>query len=210
MEARRKEMRRALLVTIFVVGGATLCLFMQSGRAGIVGSAHDFSSMGWSGGEICKPCHAPHNAAMPSNEFRAPLWNHAVTNATFTVYSSATTNATIGQPTSGSKLCLSCHDGTVALDSFGGATGSVMISGNKNLGTNLSNDHPISFTYDTALSLADGELYDPATTPGVNTLLRGGKVQCSSCHDAHNTPNQPKLLQKSNAASALCLTCHKK
>jgi hypothetical protein len=30
--------------------------------ADIQGSSHDFSSANWAGGEICKPCHAPHSA----------------------------------------------------------------------------------------------------------------------------------------------------
>ena len=70
----------------------------------------------------------------------------------------------------------------------------------RNLGTDLSNDHPISLTYDTTLAIADGELSDPAVTahiairqPGVrppvpleNTGPGGaGQVQCATCHDPH-------------------------
>lgn len=187
----------------------------QTVQAGtIVGSAHDFSAQGWSGGETCVTCHTPHNAS--TSVSAAPLWNHAVTTATFTVYSSGTLNATVGQPDGTSKLCLSCHDGTVAIDSFGGATGSTMVSGGALVGTSLANDHPVSFTYDAALATSDGGLKDPATaTSGLGStidtdMLSAGKMQCSSCHDVHNGSGLANLLVKSNAGSALCLTCHSK
>jgi predicted CXXCH cytochrome family protein len=45
----------------------------------------------------------------------------------------------------------------------------------------------------------------------INTnLLSSGKMQCSSCHDVHNSAGVLGLLRKSNAGSALCLTCHHK
>ncbi len=179
----------------------------------ITGSAHDFSNDAWnSSSQICLPCHTPHNA----NATYKPLWNHAITASTFTVYSNSSMDATVGQPDGASKLCLSCHDGTVALGSYGGATGTTMITGTALLGTDLSNDHPVSFTYDAALATTDGELYNPTTANSglggtiAADMLESGKVQCSSCHDVHNTANVAKLLVKTNAASALCLTCHNK
>ncbi len=182
----------------------------------IVGSAHDFSGDTWNpSGEVCIVCHTPHNANTTVTD--APLWNHEVTTATFTPYSSATLDAAVGQPDASSKLCLSCHDGTVALDNFGGTTGGTnFIGGNDLLGTDLSNDHPISFTYDPALASADGGLFDPSTQNsglgGVinDDMLIGGKMECASCHDVHNGSGIGFLLVKSNANSALCLTCHNK
>jgi predicted CXXCH cytochrome family protein len=123
----------------------------------------------------------------------------------------------VGQPDASSKLCLSCHDGTVALENFGGTTtGTHFISGAALLGTDLRNDHPVSFTYDAALASADGGLKNPTTTPSgmggtiTANMLFSGKMQCASCHDVHNSGGQPDLLVKSNNASALCLTCHSK
>jgi len=206
-----------------VVGMMALAGWVMSGSAwaatGIAGSAHDFSANTWSGGRICVVCHTPHNA--PSS--LVPLWNHATTATTsFTLYSSDTFDgaSTIGQPTGVSKACLSCHDGTVAIDSFGGTTGSTTLAptDEHNLGTDLSNDHPISFTYSATLASTDGGLYDPTTqTSGITTsgtiendMLVSDKVECSSCHDVHNSTGLDDLLVKSNAASALCLTCHNK
>lgn len=189
----------------------------------ITGSAHDFSSKAWSGGRICIACHAPHNTDTSVSD--APLWNHKNSTQVYTLYSSPTLKATVGQPSGGSKLCLSCHDGTVAVDSFGGTTGSTMISSVNNLGSTLKDDHPIGFTYDTALATANGSLWDPASkqvTIGSGTqtkagslnsvLLYGGKMECDSCHDVHNTFTAATsgLIKVSQNGSALCLACHNK
>ncbi len=182
----------------------------------IVGSAHDFSSETWNpSGEICVVCHTPHHSNVSVND--APLWNHEVTTATYTLYSSPTLDATMQQPDASSKLCLSCHDGTVALDNFGGQTGgSYFISGNDLIGTDLSGHHPVSFLYDAALAATDGGLFDPTTTnSGLggtidDDMLLGNMLECASCHDVHNGSGVGKLLVKSNGSSALCLTCHNK
>lgn len=196
----------------------------------IVNSAHDFSASGFTGGEICIACHTPHNADTSVTD--APLWNHEITAATFTMYSSSTLDATgDAQPTGSSKLCLSCHDGTVAIDSFGGASGTNFVTGPARVGANgdLDDDHPISITYDAALSTADPGLHDPSvatTTIGAggtrtrtgtltDVMLIGGKVECASCHDVHNTFTVPgsvgtPLLKVTRAGSELCLTCHNK
>jgi predicted CXXCH cytochrome family protein len=200
------------LITIMIVLFIASTTFAQ----GITGSAHDFSGKTWnSSGEICITCHTPHEADV--TETNAPLWNHEVTAATFTLYSTATIDATTGQPDGASKLCLSCHDGTVAMDNFGGTTnGTKFISGGELLGTDLSNDHPVSFTYDASLATTDGGLYDPTTANSglggtiSNDMLIGGKMQCASCHDVHNGSGIGNLLVKGNGSSALCLTCHNK
>lgn len=213
-----KKLLVILTALAFVVG------FSTASFAIITGSAHDFSAAGWnSTGEICVTCHTPHNA--DTTVASSPLWNHEVTTATFTLYTSGTLDATLGQPAGVSKLCLSCHDGTVALENFGTTTTGTTMIGSVNaaadLTTDISNDHPVSFTYDAALATSDGEIYDPTsqtsglggtidadmlfgTTPGSKTL------ECASCHDPHNTPGIAKLLRKDNAGSTLCLTCHDK
>jgi cytochrome c peroxidase len=138
-------------------------------------------------------------------------------------------------PGDSSKLCLSCHDGSVAIDNFLGTGGNPnstnkIASGNsRNLGTNLSNDHPIGVLYtDTS---HDSSYNKPSTTTvvlgetGTNTktvkvadlLSSEGKVECASCHDVHNTfvVSLPGMLKVSNLASApatkqLCAACHNK
>jgi hypothetical protein len=189
----------------------------------IVGSEHDLSTKGYGTTQICIFCHTPHNAL---NTAGVPLWNHASSTATYTVYSSPTMNATVGQPGASSKLCLSCHDGTVAVDSYGGRTGTITITGGANFGTALSNDHPIGITYNAALATADGALANPDTkivTIGTSpsktgsissTMLIGGVLECASCHDVHNTFTQTTAglvkISQTAPASGLCLACHTK
>ncbi len=144
-----------------------------------------------------------------------PLWNHTKSGATYTLYSSTTLNAVPGQPDGSSVLCLACHDGTVALGNIvngpsisfaGGVT--VMPSGTKNLSTDLSNDHPISFLYTTVLASTDGQLKPPSsiTSP---VHLDNSKVQCTSCHDPHQDLYSSFLVTTSQSSS-LCNSCHQR
>jgi predicted CXXCH cytochrome family protein len=202
-----QEMRKLGLIIIVI---AALALVpAASFGASIVGSAHDLSGASWNtSGQICITCHTPHNALTPQ---LIPLWNHAATNATFTLYESPSLDASPTQPVGVSKACLSCHDGTVALDSYGGATGTNLIAvGSARLGTDLSNDHPISFTWPTT----DTGLETPASGK-VGTLLLPlfgagtDQMECASCHAVHD-PQYGDFLRASNATSALCLNCHLK
>ena len=206
---------------LIVLSVALALGFATVANAEIAGSEHDFSGQGFAQGQICLPCHAPHNASAQATA-NVPLWNHAVSIQTYQLYTSDTIDAgspsgSLAQPSGVSKLCLSCHDGTIAIDAFGGNPGSQTITGNANIGTDLSNDHPISFVYDTSLALADGSLNDPSTAlaglAGSNgtiedDMLFGNRLECASCHDVHNKFGNESLLLKSNAGSALCLTCH--
>jgi predicted CXXCH cytochrome family protein len=183
----------------------------------IVSSKHNLSVTGpgtiraTSETEVCKFCHAPHNARNTG-----PLWNKNDPAASYTLYTSSTLNASLGQPDGTSIMCLSCHDGTIALGSivsapslisFGGIT--MLPSGSTNLGTNLSDDHPISFLYNSALASLNGQLAQPtAITPPV-ALDRDSKLQCTACHDAHDN-TYTNFLVTTTQGSALCLSCHDK
>lgn len=225
----KRTSNRASLIGFAVAGALGLTAGPVSAGT-ILGSVHDFSLQGFSGGQICVVCHTPHNSDVSVTD--APLWNHETTAVTnFTMYTSPSLDATsTGQPGGVSRLCLSCHDGTVAVDSFGGATGTNFVSPGAQLGTDLSNDHPISITYDSALATLDAGLHDPATTNVTigaggdktrgpdsisNLMLSNNTVQCNSCHDVHNNftvPGAPgfPLLKVSKSSSTLCLTCHNK
>jgi len=218
-------MKKLLMLSIALV---LVAGFSKFSFADILGSPHDFSGFQATGGQICIACHTPHNAI--SNA--APLWNHELSVAMYTPYSSPSMQATVGQPSGASKLCLSCHDGTVAIDAFGGNPGSFVFPAQSpnNLGTDLSNDHPISFTYDDALASSDGGLFEPTNTIVTigsgnftrtgsisDVMLEGGtELQCQSCHSVHNdfvaldAPSAGKILKISIGQSQLCLTCHNK
>lgn len=178
-------------------------------HAQIVGSAHDFSGEAWSAGRICVVCHTPHDA-MAAVE---PLWDHDVTVAVFDVYTSPTLDVAPGQPAGVSKLCLSCHDGTVGVDQFGGRTGTEFLTGAARLGTDLGNDHPVSMSWQHQTRTPNCSNCHQLHLPGVvnsDVPFYSGRVECASCHDVHAGTGLPSLLRKSNVASGLCRHCHLK
>ena len=221
----------SLLLTLTLAVGLWLAQPAAAYTAGngITGSPHDITSTaGQSGGtgasslagldgRICVTCHTPHNGGTA-----APLWNHAASAGGHTPYDSATMNATTAAPTGISLICLSCHDGSTAIDQFGGGSGTagLTVKGSALLDVDLSNDHPVGFTYNDALATADGALHAPTTTDSGlglkidDDMLFGGgndQMECASCHEVHNgTGTQAKLLVKANTNSALCFTCHNK
>ena len=201
--SKGKMLRMGLLAAGLVGALATASV------ATIVGSDHDFSSEGWSGGRVCVVCHTPHNATADT-----PLWNHEMTTATYTLYSSQTLQETPGQPGMNSRLCLSCHDGTVAVNSFGGDTGTMFVTGDKNLGTDLADDHPIgiAWKHQTVITsdLCSNCHFNEGT--GIPDLpFYAGNLECSTCHDPHdNVPGGDHFLRETMAGSQLCLHCHEK
>jgi predicted CXXCH cytochrome family protein len=211
---------RTIRISLLVIAGMAGCWLMlwpATARGdGIVNTKHNLSVSSPGAvkaeteSEICIFCHTPHNGAK-----EAPMWNHASSGVTYIPYSSTTTKAKIGQPTGDSKLCLSCHDGTVAPGllhnrkadvRLHGLTGG-QLAGVTRLGTDLSDDHPISFTYDSSLAALNGQLYDPSTLKGPVRLDGDHQVQCTTCHNPHQN-QYGKMLVMNNEASALCTACH--
>lgn len=180
---------------------------------------------------ICVFCHTPHNATNPSFQ-QAPLWNRALGGATsYTMYNSTSSDVLVSgaQPGFSSKLCLSCHDGTLAIgevgvlngksngiiDMRGTGPGGKMAEGkgvNTGFtsqlggasGVDLTNDHPIGILYNSPLALADGELADPANTNLIVARNRGTKQPV--------VPLEPtiKLAPGQILKEGLveCVTCH--
>ncbi|MFQ5697003.1 MAG: cytochrome c3 family protein [Myxococcota bacterium] len=196
--------------------GLLAATLLPPGNAGaqIVGSKHDLSVSGQgpvkSSGEseVCIFCHTPHNAAPAT-----PLWNRTLPSLTYTPYSSSTLQSQPGQPTGASKLCLSCHDGTIALGSVLSRAAPIPMTGalppHSDLTTDLSDDHPVSFVYDSSLAAADPEIVDPTLLPQGIRTDPNGQLQCTSCHEPHSNLHGDFLVV-ANGFSALCLACHEK
>jgi hypothetical protein len=254
--------------------------------------------------EICVFCHTPHHGTT-----NAPLWNKGVQSTSYTAYGSTVggTSVANGDIGASSLACLSCHDGVNTFDTLVNAPGKgnngsnntsttgtdmgwlftedgnsrtdKMSSNRLNIGTNLSNDHPISIIYhENRASLRDTEvdlgsinmaesfgdpnsptdIVDAQIQAGYNdyastrtdnkwaingeirgsfygtTLLRAGKVECSSCHDPHfsnkswteaeytwttdgsltdgEADSDGHFLRRvgGNSLSGVCRTCHNK
>jgi len=195
----------------------------------IRGTKHDLSTSGpgpvksTSETEICKFCHTPHSA-----QAQTPLWNRNFSTASYVLPTSATLDATLNQPTGSSKLCLSCHDGQLALgQTFSGppipmpAAYTRMPPGSSNMGTDLSGHHPISFRVDLALinknntntaggmklKTTVGEMQrNPVAFLVENVPDESGNVQCTSCHDPHRDTSGSFL--RTPLQDSICLACH--
>ncbi|MCL5024674.1 MAG: hypothetical protein M1497_15170 [Nitrospirae bacterium] len=169
---------------------------------------------------VCIFCHTPHNANP-----RTPLWNRDVGSQTYVLYTSSTIVAAPEQPNGPSRLCLSCHDGTIALGAVLQPSSGIQMVGQitpdrpSNIGANqsLAGDHPISFSY-----------YDAAADPGIYPDLpqdlifytvagKAGYLECTTCHDAHedqytsldkNGHLTGKFLRADPRSAGLCLKCH--
>lgn len=207
--------RRFFAMFVFCV--LTIAAPCAAQRQSVIDSPHNLSAAGpgavraSSEDQVCIFCHTPHNAS-PIR----PLWNRTMPTSSYTVYTSRSLDAHPGQPTGASKLCLSCHDGTIAVGSVfsrdqviqmvGGVT--VLPPGASNLDTDLSDDHPISFQYDSGLWQQDPQLADPHSLPTSLKLDANQELQCTTCHDAHNNVFGDFLVMN-NLESAMCVSCHK-
>lgn len=176
----------------------------------------------------CSSCHVPHNGVgdgSAESNGQVPLWNplHSVTVLTDYYTGSATIDATMAAPTGGSKLCLSCHDGTYPNVSSAHRFGQInqkIVGGVPvvNGMGNLTNNHPISFTYDADLLTKDPNLVDPSTLPK-DVLSKDGKMHCYSCHQVHAHTDRQETANlrwaytpdtDATTTAAFCRHCHKK
>jgi len=164
--------------------------------------------------EVCVFCHTPHNSST-----ELPLWNRYSSsgNKAYLMYTSSSTLTSEVKGNTGlstnspSRLCLSCHDGTIGVNALVnlGATGGVRpemddpfvvkfsddlgiwpVGEGPHLGTNLVNMHPINFSYKLAQD-EDQQLYPIAD---VKLDLKffdddgdgvADYMECATCHDPH-------------------------
>lgn len=217
--------RYSVWISLLMV--AALVLVAWPVEAAIAGSPHDFSDDAWFTGDPdhaasyqqnnqCRICHKPHHAQSAQEGL---LWNHGMSTAVYTMYDSTWSESIDGavdpQPTGHSRLCLSCHDGTVALENWDGVTSPTQTTYAATLGIDIPVDqrlsHPISIVYDDTADTAlqpTSSTFDTGTT--VAEVLRNGKVQCSTCHDPHreDVASQFSPMMLRGSGTALCLTCH--
>ena len=170
--------------------------------------------------DFCLYCHAPHTGLVQGT---APLWNQKLTTQTFTPYTSSTYHEK-GNNTqmlgADSNLCLSCHDGTVAVGNTA-AYGQVTMSGSmytndvfqENTSTALQASHPFSLVLplndasDLVSTLVNGQTAD---STGAVKLIQGN-IECTSCHNPHVQAKDPlnqNFLVLNSINGVLCYACH--
>jgi len=218
--------RNTFLLAVIAVVAMTRAGYTQNTSV-VAGGPHDLSNGSalrntdtTIDGQTCVFCHTPHGGANS-----IPLWNRsAPSGAAYQLYSSSTTDVTTtaGAIANGvSGACLSCHDGTIAVDvltnvnghafgpavaftkqgtakatfsSGGGGASNIMSGGLPFLGTDLRNDHPVAIVYETARAATPGEF--------VQQVLNGVKITVGA--------SSPLPLFGSSTANATveCASCH--
>ncbi len=214
-------MKRALPIFVLAASWTGYLAAQTGNKTAVLNSKHDFRATSGatirsvSGQDACLFCHTPHQGDPGTY-----LWNQQTSTTQFPVYSSSTLQAGVTpiQPQDVSKLCLSCHDGTIALGDtlndglipFVQGTGYTLPSGSpSNLAGSkgFTDDHPFAFS-----PVVGAEIVNPAAGDPVQ-LDRGGRLQCTACHEPHQQnidATAGKFLVKNNDSSAICLTCHVK
>lgn len=124
MRKTNQNMGKLVTASALAIGLAAVA---QSASAGISTTRHNMGNISAStnnrtGGtnQICVFCHTPHGS---STSVTAPLWNKwgTKTGTSYTSYTStnsATFQADQSGPGSVSLACLTCHDGTQAMDNM--------------------------------------------------------------------------------------------
>lgn len=195
-----------------LLGAATVLLAVgvfatPQAQAQISGTKHNLGSEGtktnkFDGtGEICVFCHTPHGS---NTTAAVPLWNRTMTAATeYTTYNSLGTSSLDGATApvgSVSLACLSCHDGTQAMNVMLNTPGSGIAAGGiqagawnaeisdgkigasaiTNIGKDLKNDHPVGIQY--------------AGGPKTSVPAAGGAYDNTMFNDADFKPAQSDVL----------------
>jgi hypothetical protein len=184
----------ALMLALSVLSAVSFAKKVD--KALMIGGYHDLRATGQGGKDLastgqsyalCNYCHVAHKFAADSqygglgpNGPGALLWNHTLSgNGAYTTYGSPTMqNKDIAslQPSGNagldvqnpSILCMSCHDGTVAVNSsYTGSIGTVNALGQSFVinPADANKTHPVNFTYDATLA-ANAGLRVPAGTQG--------------------------------------------
>ncbi|MBD3649262.1 MAG: hypothetical protein HUJ31_17845, partial [Pseudomonadales bacterium] len=204
-------MRSVVLLLFF------LTLSFEGAARSVELSKHNLSATGASeiksnrAVDICTICHGRHNS-FP----RSARWDRNHAGTTYIPYTSSTMKALPGQPTGSSLMCLSCHDGTTAtgellsglrLPDLQSSMATNMSARGSNLGTDLSDDHPVSFYYYDSYAADSEEYIHPDALSETVQLDASGQVQCTSCHDPHDD-SLGNFLRVTNRNGELCLGCH--
>lgn len=211
-----------ILIVSIALGPGSVAF--AGGSGSVFDSKHNLSMSGK--GEItsstesrvCIFCHSSHNSST-----EGPLWNHITTSpGKFKTYNRSTMASQPEQPNGATKLCLSCHDGTIAVGAVRGLkrpipmkgvgpNGEIPVSKKSSIGLDLSGTHPVSvkFTQNTALTKKHLR-WPPIDTEGEVGVDANGYVQCTTCHDPHDDSKSDRYpFWRKRGFDDVCVVCHK-
>jgi predicted CXXCH cytochrome family protein len=191
-----------------------IALTASSALAAVVGTPHDLTALpGNTATGSCQYCHMPHHSNPGATG--APIWAKTVSSA-YTLYGTTVGGQTPTAIGPVSQACLSCHDGTAnaVTTQHTGATLATNytinggVANGTNVGTDISNDHPVSIPYPTAAGGQAG-LVSRANAVTAGFLFFGAgadQMECGTCHDPHNQPAEGFFLR--GGAGDFCAKCH--
>lgn len=198
-----KKFLLSVLVLSLLMGAATFAW------ATVIGTPHDLAP------EPCAMCHTPHSG---TGDY--PLWNRLQEAPPYTLYKSISFDmgdTAAVQPRSPSSLCLVCHNGVASeLVNYPGPSSNpdgaydIQVAGWADLGSELKDEHPIGFNYQSSPDLDNNAF--PDATPVRTTLVGGNMVntryaiksgetnyylygngisdnkwfECATCHSVHD------------------------
>lgn len=237
-----RSLSAGVVMLLFALGVVTFGVMSWTDvRAAVEDTKHNLGSTNTTGtnsfsgtADVCVFCHTPHGGSLAAS---VPLWNRTLSApASYTTYAdlnSATIDGQIAPVGSVSLACLSCHDGTQAMnvvindpnDLNGGVwtgsnvnVGTGQLINGPNLGTDISNDHPIGVQYGgggLTAAAATGTLVDSEFIQPDATLINGANVFWLDTEPVANG-NRDKtdmILYNRNEFGALqpfveCASCH--
>ena len=221
----------ATVAGIFLTGGSAI--------AQVANTKHNLGSAGtgpntFSGtAEICVFCHTPHGA---STTAAVPLWNRTLDDpTTYQTYDSLGTSSMQGATApvgSVSIACLSCHDGTQAMDAVSNQPGSGLVDATFNGGNwgtspaastspigsitnsvvrltkDLRDDHPIGVQYGgggltvATPNLAAGQHNDPDFNATASEVINGTTIWWVDTGGAGRQKTDIQLYTRTDTQSA--------
>lgn len=186
----------------------------------------------------CIYCHVPSSVQGATSPGGAQIkdWNRYFSSDA-EVYQSPSLRAKVKNLGPESLICLSCHDGSMAVDMVISKPGDWSAKDEAGLhmkldrggglerctqchdgstahrmdivviGKNLMDDHPVGVDYPGAFDSAD--FHPPGSGGQFNNGIRlfRNRVECATCHDVHNPDIVPFLRVE---PKYLCVTCHNK
>jgi predicted CXXCH cytochrome family protein len=219
----------------------------------LTGSKHDLTSLNRRAGveamgglafndyrDPCVYCHLPDNAdvtALVGAGAQIKDWNRFLPDTDYQLYDSDSLSSRPKGLGPESLVCLSCHDGSMAVDMVVSkpagwrpdeeaplhmrmAKGGGMdrctqchdgITAHKMdnviIGSDLRDDHPVGMKYPGTFDNPD--YFRPAGGGRFSNGVRlfDGRVECASCHNVHDPQISPFMRVEQKK---LCLTCHNK
>ncbi|OGU09783.1 MAG: hypothetical protein A2075_16980 [Geobacteraceae bacterium GWC2_58_44] len=232
----------AIITAVGCLSAAATALAGVAAGTGVNGSLHDMTKITGANvdimGRVCVYCHTPHHAVVTDGTANLPLWNHNLTpDDQFTAYTWATPNNSndgafdILDPLAGpSRLCMSCHDGSIGVDQHGSAfaqAGNKMIgtvwqgidyTGRADLTKDLSNTHPIGFDYNDIAAFRNSKAHNGeggdteivSSDRGYATAITISEAQGVYNKVTRNNGTNSKLIADNLYGGSImtCATCH--